>query len=306
MSNLVSLLDNILGPHEKHANGEYYWHCPFCGHSKKKLAVNVNRYAWHCWVCNVSGRKLISLFRKLDCSKEQIRELRELLNEDISWSREETVQTALSLPPEYQPLWNPSTAIGYKHALTYLMDRGISQEDIVSYQLGYCSEGIYANRIIVPSFDDVGKLNYFVGRLFYENDQILKYKNPPVSKNVIGFDFYINWKEPIILCEGVFDAMSIKRNAIPLLGKTIPSKLLEKIVINKVEKIYVMLDNDALSSIKKLSRQFVQDGRKVFVVKLTDKDPSKLGFEASQQLISSAKELSFSELMKLQVSESYV
>ena len=48
-----------------------------------------------------------------------------------------------------------------------------------------------------------GKLNYFVGRDFYAST--LKYKNPPIPKDVIGFDLYVNWSLPIILVEGVFD-----------------------------------------------------------------------------------------------------
>ncbi len=39
------------------------------------------------------------------------------------------------------------------------------------------------------------KLNYFLARSFYESG--LKYKNPPVSKNVIVFENQINWKMPL-------------------------------------------------------------------------------------------------------------
>ena len=51
---------------------------------------------------------------------------------------------------------------------------------------------------------------------------------------------------PIILCEGLFDAMAIKRNAIPLLGKNIQSNLMKKIVTSVVNKIYIALDRDAI------------------------------------------------------------
>ena len=110
-----------------------------------------------------------------------------------------------------------------EHAIRFLRKRGFNSEDIDRYNLGYCSEGIYNNRIIIPSYDSDGKLNYFVGRDFYNSS--FKYKNPPVPKDVIGFDLYVNWSLPIILVEGVFDAMSIKNNSIPLFGKTILPKL---------------------------------------------------------------------------------
>ena len=87
---------------------------------------------------------------------------------------------------------------------------------------------LYQNRIIIPSYDSDGQLNYFVGRDFYKSN--MKYKNPPIPKDIIGFDLYVDWDEPIILCEGVFDAMAIKNNSIPLFGKTILPKLYSKIV----------------------------------------------------------------------------
>ena len=42
-------------------------------------------------------------------------------------------------------------------------------------------------------------------------EEKFKYKNPPVSKNVIMFENQVNWKEPITLVEGVFDAMAVKK-----------------------------------------------------------------------------------------------
>lgn len=296
---LINLLDTILGTHQKHAHGEYYWSCPFCHHHKPKLAINVAKGAWHCWVCNASGKKLLSLFRKLACSREQIAELATILQEDIKYVQTDNVVANLVLPKEYTPLWQPSNLLSYKQALRYVTSRGLTAGDILRYQIGYCSEGMYADRIIVPSFDADGKLNYFVGRSLYEDG--MKYKNPPVSKNVIGFENSINWNYPIVLCEGVYDAMAIKRNAIPLLGKTMPSKLVSKIVTENVEYIYLALDNDALRQTAQIAESLMKDGRSVYVVELEGKDPSELGFERMSSLIRNAKRLSFAELIKLRV-----
>ena len=66
----------------------------------------------------------------------------------------------------------------------------------------------------------------------------MKYRNCTTTKDIIGFDLFINWDEPIILCEGVFDAMAFKRNAIPLFGKTVMNKLQKKIIEKKVKTIW--------------------------------------------------------------------
>ena len=58
--------------------------------------------------------------------------------------------------------------------------------------------------------------------------------NPDASKDVIGFDMFVNWDLPIVICEGVFDAMAIRMNAIPLFGKS-PQSELQKEIIGRQE-----------------------------------------------------------------------
>ena len=160
---------------------------------------------------------------------------------DVSFYKkdDDTTTDDVRLPQEYKSLSDPfDTSIVKEHAIRFLRKRGITKEDITRYNLGYCQEGKYNNRIIIPSYDSKGQLNYFVGRDFYSSN--FKYMNPPnVAKDVIGFDLYVNWSLPIILVEGVFDAMSVKSNSIPLFGKTILPKLYKKIVEKKVKDISV-------------------------------------------------------------------
>ena len=81
------------------------------------------------------------------------------------------------------------------------------------------------------------ELNFFVGRDFYNSK--MKYRNCTTTKNIIGFDLFVNWDEPIILCEGVFDAMAFKRNAIPLFGKNVMKKLHKKIIESHKGMLYI-------------------------------------------------------------------
>ena len=75
----------------------------------------------------------------------------------------------------------------------------------------------------------------------------MKYKNPNVSRDIIPFDWYIAWSKPIVLCEGVFDAMSIRSNAIPMLSKKPSKSLLRKIFEKKVKTIYIALDEKIIN-----------------------------------------------------------
>ena len=170
---------------------------------------------------------------------------------------------------------------------------------IKRYNLGYCSEGVYQNRVIIPSYDSVGKLNYFVGRDFYNST--LKYKNPPIPKDIIGFDLYVNWSLPIILVEGVFDAMSIKGNAIPLFGKTILPNLEKKIVEKKVNSIFIVLDGDAFNDAIQMIEKFTDNGISVNFVKLDGQDPNDLGYRRMIDKIHEAIPMSFKTLMEMKL-----
>ena len=292
--NLISLLSQILGDYKEHGKGEVYFTCPYCHNHSKKFAVNVNKNAFHCWHCGAKGRSLITLFKRLDVSPSQLRELRSLISDDqIKNYVEEDVTTTLHLPPGYKPLWIPNQNIHYLNAIKYLKNRGLTGYDIIRYQMGYTMVGPYAGRIIVPSFDADYKLNYFLARSFYETN--LKYKNPPVSKNVIVLESQINWSLPLVLVEGVFDAIAVRRNAIPLLGKFVPRKLLKAMIKNQVKDVYVALDDDAISEAREIERSLSHYGMNVKLVNLDKKDPSELGFVDTWECINEAEHTTFKD-----------
>jgi hypothetical protein len=153
--------------------------------------------------------------------------------------------------------------------------------------MGYCEDGLYGGRVIVPSYSENDELNYFVARSFYE-DATMKYKNPPVSRDVIVFDNQINWNEPIILVEGVFDSFSVKRNVIPILGKFLPKTLKKKIFEKGVKEITIILDSDAVSDSVKHSEYFIKNGISVKNIIPKGKDAGDMGFDAVNDLVKNA------------------
>ena len=302
-SKVYNLLNRVLkqnGRKLKKTNEYMYW-SPFVSHHKPKLQVNIQTGKWHCWVSNQGGHNLFQLFKKVEASNQHFDELKELVG-DFSYTKKKQTndsEKTLVLPKEFKPLWNGGDSIVKRHALSYLYKRGITDSDILKYNIGYCDEGLYSNRIIVPSYDEDGNLNFFVGRDFYNSK--MKYRNTPTTKNVIGFELFINWDEPIILCEGVFDAMAFKRNAIPLFGKTIMSNLQKKIIDNRVQTIYLALDNDALKDAIKISDNFINNGIEVKMMKFKEKDPSEIGFKNLLDLIDKTDKTKFSDLMKMKL-----
>jgi hypothetical protein len=299
---LIALVNSVLGIGKSTSKGNYAYSCPFCKHHKPKLEINFTENEkgenpWHCWACDRRGKKIYQIFKSVGTSTEINNELNSIVKSGFI-EKQIIIEEKVTLPKEFKPLNNiqQSNIIG-RHALHYIKSRNITEEDIIKYNIGYCETGNYAKMIIIPSYDNNGNLNYFTARNF-EKNSTLKYKNPSVSRDIIPFELFINWDLPFILCEGPFDAIAIKRNTIPLLGKNIQSTLMKKIVKSSVEKIYIALDRDAQKQALNFCEKLMSEGKEVYLVDMQDKDPSEMGFENFTNLIQDTYPLTFSSLLE--------
>ena len=307
---LIILLESVLGTSYKTSRGNHAFKCPFCQHHKNKLEINVvtnekSENPWHCWVCEAKGKTIRSLFKSTKVPANKIAEL----NMIVVPGKKEFKQhlDVISLPKEFISLINIDkldkvTSLEARRALRFLKKRGITQEDIIKYNIGFCYDGPYKNRVIIPSYDETGSVNYFIARAFI--DEMTKYKNPPTdAKLAIGLELFINWDAPIILLEGMFDALTVKRNVIPLFGKIIHEKLLAKLVRSTVNRIYIALDPDAIKNALKHAEMLMSYGKEVYLVELDGKDANEIGFERFLNTIEQSQPLTFHSLLtkKLQL-----
>lgn len=246
----INILKEILGESNS-VGAELLFFCPKCKHHKKKLSVNLEKDAFKCWICDWHGKSIRRIILRFGNYLQQktwnelsgiveITDYEKLFLLEKEIISEETV----SLPEEFITLCNKDHALTSLSARRYLNERGISNKDILSWKIGYAVSGEYENRIIIPSFDSSGKLNYFIARR-YDGKKWQKYKNPKISKDIIFNDLCIDWNSDITIVEGVFDAIKAE-NAIPILGSTLRenSKLFQKIIKND-PAIYIALDPDA-------------------------------------------------------------
>ena len=304
---LLFLVESVLGKGQPTSKGNYAFKCPFCTHHKNKMEISLRTTEkrenfWHCWVCGAKGKTLLTLFKKIKAPKSKIDELNILV---VPNKKDKTTeQGAPELPKEFisfgdheKFITDRVAQIESKHAFKFLRNRGITVDDIIKYNIGFCKEGPYAERVIIPSFDNLGKLNYFIARAYKDSDR--KYKNPPVAaKDAIGFELYINWDAPIILVEGMFDALTIKRNVIPLFGKAIHGKLMEKLVKSSVDRIYIALDQDARRDALKQAEMLMSYGKEIYLVEMEGKDANEIGFENFLNTIEQTQPLNFQSLLE--------
>ena len=301
---IIQLFDKYLGSHKTLKKNEYAYYCPFCHHHKQKLQINDKSYKFHCWTCNAGGN-LTYLGKKIGMGEADLINISNLTGtyskilekikknnndwittikdilDNLDEIAEEESHSTLLLPEEFKSALDLTFDIKHPiegQAITYLKKRGITKKQIIKYNIGFCDKGLYAGRIIVPSYDKNNQLNYFIARSIFA-DEKQKYKNPPVSKDIIVFENQINWDEPIVLCEGVFDAISLKRNSIPLLGKFIQKKLDTELKNKNLETVYICLDSDAQTDALELYDKIKSYVKCVKNIKLDGKDAGENTFQ---------------------------
>lgn len=298
---LIYLLESLLGKSGSARGGEEaLFYCPNCNHHKKKLTLNKQTQWFHCWVCNFKGRRALQILKFIKApytAFEQLKEIDKLYN--FKEAPTETKKDELQLPEGFTSLLT-GKGLTRDKAYKYLQSRGLTAQDVIKYNIGYIEEGKLANFIIIPSYDRNGNLNYWVGRSF-DSNVFHKHKLPPTSKDIIGFDLLINFDIPIIICEGAFDAIAIKRNAVPLFGKRISKSLYKELVKGKVKQIYLALDQDAINDSLKYAKELMSYGKEIFLLELDDKDPSDIGFEQMTYILQNAKPLTFQNLMEKKI-----
>jgi hypothetical protein len=315
---LLILLESILGKSHRTSRGNYSFKCPFPNcpshlkQDKNKLEINLitnvkNENPWHCWVCESKGKTVKTLFKQIKVPADKFNELRMVITptDGGNYYSHSHNNDILTLPKEFISLidiskLNKVILLEAKRALAFLKKRGISYDDIIKYNIGFCQEGPYKNRVIIPSYDEHGNINYFIARAFIEGIQ--NYKNPPVdAKSIIGWELFVNWDAPIILIEGVFDALTVKRNVIPLFGKRIHNKLMAKLVKSSVNKIYIALDPDAIKNALKYAEELMSYGKEVYLVELDGKDANEIGFERFLNIIEHTSPLNFQSLLNKKI-----
>ena len=242
---------------------ELLFSCPECNHHKRKFSINLHKNAYKCWVCDYRGRNIRRAVRrhgsytqlqKWDAitDRSDLERFADLFMEPVN----DEVEVKVDLPPEFVSLCSNALPATSMYASKYLHNRGLTEEDIVKWKIGFCFEGEYRNRIIIPSFAENGDCSYFIARS-YTGDSY-KYKNPRASKDIVFNELFIDWNEDLVLVEGVFDAL-VAGNAVPILGSTLRkgSKLLREVVRNDTP-IYVALDPDAAAKERRVIKTLLE------------------------------------------------
>jgi hypothetical protein len=250
MNNKRKIITDILGSYRR-AGDEHLYSCPFCNHHKKKMSVNFSINSFKCWVCDARGKNIYRLVRKFGNYQQRQKYLElqgrlDLSEFDTLFDQINDIEDkqTVELPAEFVSLCNKHLPLDSKRPLEYLKSRGVHFKDILKWKIGYCPRGKYGGRIIIPSLNIDGDCDYFIARSYVGHGR--RYLNPPCGRDIVFNALSIDWDEPVILVEGVFDAIVSGDNSIPILGSTLRegSSLFRALVSNDTP-VYLALDPDA-------------------------------------------------------------
>lgn len=247
--------------------------CPTCNDDKPRLYVGADSGAWICFHCGAQGN-LVGLLKGLLGDFDEAFELRR------KWTRDEapdpfehvgaarsTPKPAVSieLPDEFRPLEATSPA----HFVKYLQKRGVPLELAQARGVGYCLEGYYRYRIILPVVNDEYLYTFVArtilvrcpscgGRIATSTPAAACMCERPIPKvltpqggtprqALYNLDAVRHaGGQRVVVVEGVFDALRLPDEAVALLGSSpSPTQISLLAGVARGRDVIVCLDGDS-------------------------------------------------------------
>lgn len=319
---------------------EVRYECPFCHSNKNKFYISNKLGIYNCYNCGKSGTiaKLAHLLYHIPYSEAYESLFKDVIEEnDLVELDDKTLYSAiidlktkddvssikksLKMPPLpsncYRLLDNMNNTDAFPY-FNYLNDRGVSYQDIVDSDIHYVVRGatktskgktlFITNSVVFITHWD-GKPVYWNTRSI-ERNPFLKTFNASAtddeySRNDVIFNLDKANGQNIVLCEGVFNALTVSNNTnlgLATFGKEVSDNQVNILRRNssRYKRIYLFLDNDAKNRELELADRLINAGLstdRIFVVDnpYGDKDANDLGKDICNKLISNAHQYSLTD-----------
>lgn len=240
----------------KRAGINYSACCPFHGEKTPSFMISPSRGTYHCFGCGASGDafSFVMEYEKLSFA-ESVEKVASLSGFTLTYSKErsENTKKESSILESFATFYANSLSSSPSH-LSYLQERGITQESIAKFQLGYCGSGFlsinfadslnsrkeaielgvlgenesrvyarFSERVIFPIHSPSGKVVGFGGRITQSDSKLAKYLNSPQSKvfnkSKLLYAYHlakesIFSKKEIIITEGYIDVIQLHQAGI--------------------------------------------------------------------------------------------
>ena len=273
-------IEDLLPDGKWFTEDEYVVRCPWLDHpTHNHCYVNPVKQKFICHYCGERGllKRLLKKY-EVDGEVDQLDEVEREQPDLIDFSQFAKVTGGDGLMNQL--------------AFSYLKDRGLSNEEIRTYDLRFSGEGRFYGRVILPTYEN-GKLVNFIGRSFMDCVQP-KYMFPRKGETLLTsreaiFGYHEAVNNPLsrmVIVEGIFDAIAVNRmdwrgrvRGLAILSSHISPGQLHKLLLLPKKDLYIVcLDPDAHKETIALAKTLnIEYGREnVKVVLLLEGDPASI------------------------------
>jgi len=247
------------------------WYCFKCGYGNKKEQVGsswIPRF-----IADAEKIPMDSVIDRLLCQTkvtptEELQELLEAAFERVANKDEVKIPELgkITLPKEFYRLCEiarPATAY-----INYAKERGLSDEDIIKYDVRYCFSSnlwLWKSRIIFPIYDTNGDCRSAVARLIKgKGTSWVNWPKSDINTLIWPVGIFnktrnrslIKFSKIVVLTEGVFDALAVNKftdyQAVCTFGKKLSNGQINLLRNLGVKHIILAWDLDAKKQIKRI------------------------------------------------------
>lgn len=316
---LLKLLKSALGGYTQQGH-EYNFKCPFClergSDHVGTLHVNLNKNAAICHSCRFGTRNVLYIIRDVlgymphggaDAERDLVllstkkskfkKQVRRKL-----WPKQEEAQI-IPLPMEFKRLLLPAEGRIASIMYRYLKWRGVTDEQIDDYGVGYCVTGDFAGYLVFPYYQG-GLPVYFTTRAVLTATG-KKSLNPEADRRwyLYNYDRAIRQKH-IMLVEGPLDAIRVGRAAIAVGGKVLLDEQIDLLDRDHIEEITVVFDSDAhreteMACVKLVNRL---PGKRITYILLEKGDPDD-NADDFDELLEDRIDMSFGRVIQMKMTQ---
>lgn len=246
--------------------------CPFCievlGKEDRKqcLGIAVGSGWYKCWKCSTKG--------KIDIEDES----------PLPEAKPVEEAPKIGPPEDFMELGiEPGlSAMCTEDARRYLSEkRGLTDQSIwAAVRLGCCLSGRYGGRVVAPILGDRGEWLGWVARTWAKKSDKPYVNCPGMSLGTLGRLYnhaatQVQTEEPLLVVEGVFDALAVWPHGVAVLGK--PTETQVMTLAKCVRPVVLVLDGDAWEQAWVLTARLRFEGQRAGYVRLPPRvDPDEV------------------------------
>ena len=246
--------------------------CPFHPDKRPSLRVELDKAVFHCFSCGAKGN-LLEFVARMGGAPEDLRTAAEKIADickiPLAPPRRGTPAEKPAAAPKARrgvkpapaPASEPMSAAPVNPPLTfqlkldsthpYLVERGLSAEQVAEFGLGYCSRGSMAGRICFPIHNSAGELVAYAGRWASEDlpEDVERYLLPAkFEKSRVLYNLHrVRDAEHVVLVEGYWSAIRLHALGVPavaLMGWSISPEQIALLRDRGTRYLTVLWDGD--------------------------------------------------------------